>query len=183
VQQSSARPGIRTPIVLLVLALFAVTGLGAGMLVRTALAGIGVHLTGTATTSAPVGSPATHPATPSPSPSVTVPAELAPSGFKLSASASPRVVAPGQSLVVTVAATAGNGAPQPGVACYLDAADPSSAGLLPVEPSTAVTSSDGSASWTLTVPQVAAGSYSLRVHANGQHGWEYHVFVTITVRA
>jgi hypothetical protein len=84
---------------------------------------------------------------------------------------------------VTVAAAAASGAPQPGVACYLDAADAGSAGLLPVAPSPVVTGADGSASWTLTVPQVAAGSYSLRVRANGQHGWNYHVFVTVTVRS
>ncbi len=159
----------------------ALSGLAAGVTTR-AVAG-GALTAGSLTIPGGAKSTPTHtPAQPSPS-ATTPPATIvAPYGFSLSATVTPRSVAPGQPFTVTVTVVAPDGStPRAGVECDLGAA-PGSPPLFASWPAPVVSDATGQASWSLTVPATAApGSYALDISAHGARGWRYDSRPSLTI--
>lgn len=170
------RGGVRPLVVAAVLALFALTGLGAGI---TTGATIGRLRLGLSSSTPPATSTGGEPS-PSPSPSPTATITLYAGAFTLDAVVAPNPVASGQHLTVRVTTTGqdGSGAAA-GVRCTLE--DTTGASLLPGTVASVTTDAGGRASWDFVVPQGAAGSHSLKVLGVGAHNNSYYVIRTITV--
>ncbi|HEX6542728.1 MAG TPA: hypothetical protein VF040_13315 [Ktedonobacterales bacterium] len=101
--------------------------------------------------------------------------------FMLSVTVSPRELAPGDTFTVTVQATS-NDAPVSGLSCTLRAPTSGPAGLFDTWPAPVTTNDSGEAVWTLTVPSVKSGTYAIEADAVGAHHYEFHRYVTVTVR-
>ena len=184
-----------TGLVVTLLGLVALIGLLLGILAHTlASRGGGGVLTGstsgvatTTATSAAHTPPATTSATHSPSAAATATdattSAAASDHFQLSISISPRTVAPGQQLTVTVKAfTPDTHAPVAGLACNLRAPSDGSAALLSAWPGPQTTNSDGAATWTLTAPTLAAGTYEVEAFAKTSK-WSWKADSTVTIVA
>src|SRR5215831_17511421 len=116
-QRDASCMGTRPLIAVLVLLLFALSGLGAGFATRTALDGFGSAGQTEAPTTVPT---ATNPETLTPASTPTVPLLLGPSHFTFKATASPRVVVPGQAFTISAVLVAADGvSPVANVTCYL----------------------------------------------------------------
>lgn len=102
------------------------------------------------------------------------------SGFILGITLSQRTATVGQTFTVTAVATA-NGAPVSGLSCTLRAPTDGPTGLLATWPAAATTDSNGKATWTITVPSVAPGTYGVEVDAIGAHRYEFHRYASIQV--
>ncbi len=169
-------------VVAVVLAVFALSGLGAGVLSRSALGGLGLFASATPTaTSLPT---ATATSAPSPVPSAT-PSPTLPAGrFRVtSAFATPRSFAAGDTFTVQVTVLAPDGvSPAAGVLCYLQAPDGENQ-LFTTWPAPQITASDGTGEWSLTAPAASPGTYMLRVIAYGQHGYSTWFDTTVTLHA
>lgn len=181
----------RTAAVLFVLVLFAITGLGAGVAARSAL-GSAVPRASTQTPGTVIGI-ATTPATTftTSTTSTTVPATTATttpanalvvaSGFTIAAVASQKTVAPGQTVTIVVSATARDGVtPVVGLECFMRA-PPSGTPLYSQWPASRITAKDGTATWTLTAPQLPPGQYAFEIVAYGAQDWSYRWEVTLTL--
>lgn len=174
-RSTAPREGVHPLIVALVLMLFALTGLGAGIATGAAVGRLGVHLSGNVPPAANKGGEAS----PSPSPSPTETITLYAGAFTLDAVVAPNPVASGQHLTVRVTTTGqdGGGAAA-GVRCTLE--DTTGASLMPATVAPVTTDAGGRASWDLVVPQGAAGSHTLKVSGQGAHN-SYYVIRTVTV--
>lgn len=156
----------RKPIILppaLVAALlgaFALSGLLLGLLTHGLVISASANAPhATATAAHPHATP-TH----SKTPSATQPP--ATGRFDLALSVSPQRVSQGDSITVTVKATAmGTSAPLPNLLCVLSG-DGSGPDLLTKWPAPQPTDAQGIATWHITIPQVAAGTYSIEVKAS-----------------
>lgn len=102
------------------------------------------------------------------------------SGFTLAITLSARTVTAGETLTVTVVATT-NGAPVSGLSCALRAPTDGPPGLLDAWPAPATTDASGQATWSITVPSAAPGTYGVEVDAVGAHRYEFHRYVSIQV--
>jgi hypothetical protein len=112
----------------------------------------------------------------------TSPATVLPSSpFTLTLTVTPREVAAGQSLMVTVTARSdSNNAPLQGLPCSLRAPRDGTQPLLQTWPPPAVTSAQGMASWQVSAPSTP-GQYELEVYAQGQHGVYYLYDASVVV--
>jgi len=99
-------------------------------------------------------------------------------GFILSITASSRTLSAGDTFTITVVATT-NGAPLAGLACVLRAPMSGPPGLLSTWPAPTTTNASGQATWTLTAPSTAPGTYGIEVDAVGGHHYEFHRYTTV----
>ena len=102
-------------------------------------------------------------------------------GFSLSIALSSRTLSAGETFTVTVTATTTDGAPVSGLSCMLRAPTDGPPGLFTTWPAPMTTDSDGRATWTLTAPLVAAGTYGIEVDAIGAHHYEFHRYTTLQI--
>lgn len=100
--------------------------------------------------------------------------------FILSIASSSRTLSAGDKFTITVVATV-NGAPLAGLTCVLRAPMSGPTGLLSTWPTPATTNVSGQATWTLTAPSVAPGTYGIEVDAVGGHHYEFHRYTTVQV--
>ncbi|MBF6589041.1 MAG: hypothetical protein IVW57_00745 [Ktedonobacterales bacterium] len=102
--------------------------------------------------------------------------------FTLSLSAGSSLVRPGQKLQITVMATSETtGQSIAGLACQLEAPEDGAAPLLRSWPEIAVTNAAGQATWEITVPDTAPGTYGIGVTASGARQYRYHAQANVTV--
>lgn len=178
----------RTPsaaVVALVLVVFALSGLGAGVLTRSALGGMGMFASPTATATTPPTATAT--LTPSPSPSTTPTSTLTPTvpsagSFTIQVTLTPNSVASGASFTVLVVARDSTSAmPIQGVVCTLRAPKGDTNPLFTSWPSPQITDASGRAQWQLTAPAVPPGAYTLEVFAQRGDGSTFTWQRTLTI--
>ena len=171
-----APEGVRPFIVALVLMLFALTGLGAGITTGAAIGQLGLGRSSSTPSAISTGEEASPSPSPSPTPTVMPYARA----FTLDAVVAPNPVASGQHLTVRVTTTGqdGGGAAA-GVRCTLE--DMTGASLLPATVASITTDAGGRASWDFVVPQGAAGSHTLKVLGVGARNTSYYVLRTVTV--
>jgi hypothetical protein len=162
--------------------LCATTGLAAGMLTHGVVNAL-THSSAAATATRT----ATSPSQTATAPTATVPAAatvIPDPGFTLSADRSPKTAAPGQHVSVSASIVAADGVtPLAGVQITLQAPENDVPGLLSQWPDPVVSDAHGHATWELTVPAVAAGTYGVEVKAVGTHKYSYHQITYITVTA
>jgi hypothetical protein len=167
-------------VVAVILAAFALTGLGAGVLTRSAL---GAFASPTATATTQPTATATLAPSPSPNPTATYTPATGGSRFAIVVVASPNPVAAGSSFTVTVTATNdGSKTPAGGVLCTLRAPQGDANPLFAVWPAQQTTDSAGSAQWQLTAPSAQAGRYTLEVYAQ-RGGASYTFDTSVALRA
>lgn len=180
--RSALRMRLSGGVALLILLAFAATGLLAGAFAHA----LTNRQSPGALTGGPVisGSPPAHAAptdTATATDATATPSVSNPqSGFTLSITLSQRTVTAGAIVTVTVVATA-NGAPVSGLSCTLRAPTDGPPGLLGAWPAPATTDANGQATWTLTTPTVAPGTYGIEVDAVGAHRYEFHRYASIQV--
>lgn len=175
----------RATLIALMLAAFALSGFGAGLVTRT-VAGDALTQAGglpTFTSHAPTRTPTSTAAPAGPTATVSPnPTVLAHSGFTLQAVSSARSLSPGQQFTVVVTAVASdNVTPVTGLPCYMRARTDGTSPLFQQWPGPQVTDKDGQATWTLTAPQVTPGTYGFEVVAYGEHSWSYRYEVSLTI--
>jgi hypothetical protein len=100
--------------------------------------------------------------------------------FTLALSVAPRALTANRPFTVTVIATA-NGAPVSGLSVTLRAPTSGPPGLFADWPAPAVTDDTGTATWSLTTPAVAAGTYGIEAEAVGSGHYEFHRYTSVTV--
>lgn len=158
------------------------------------LAGIVTHrLQDNATATGPVaqattaaGQPTSTPSAPA-QPTATASAVTPSSGtgssqFTLSITASPKTVAPGQSIEITVTIVQnGTQAPLAGVQCFLRPPTSGGQSLLMQYPPAVISNASGEASWGLTVPAQPPGTYRVEAVAYGPHRSYYYSYTDVTV--
>lgn len=108
------------------------------------------------------------------------PAASTATNFLLNIMLSSKSLSTGETFTVTVIATA-SGAPVAGLPCTLRSPLNGPPGLFSTWPSPAITDANGRATWTLTVPSVAPGSYAIEVDAIGGRSYEFHRYVSLQV--
>jgi hypothetical protein len=179
-RRDAFRMGTRPLIAALVLLLFALSGLGAGIATRTALDSFGSAGEAEAPTTMPA---ATVAETPMPPSTPTVPQLLGPSHFTFKAAASPRTLVPGQAFTISAVLVAADGVtPVANVTCYLRAPDDTTPLLAPW-PAPVLSNATGQAIWSLTAPQLTPGIYEIEVYAFGEHGWSFRYNTSVTLQA
>lgn len=185
---SETRHSMRAMMIAAVLVAFSITGLAAGIVTQGVVNpfgqpnGHGPFISGFGG-SAPTRTPsASTPTQPAATATATQPAVTITYPFSLHAVIAPPTVAPGQTFTVTVTTTkASDGSAVAGLKCYMRAAD-GSAPLYQDWPAPVVTDAIGQAVWTLTVPQAAAGQYTIEIIGYGtppiQAKWDPTVTIT-----
>jgi hypothetical protein len=174
-------------VVALILLTCVITGLIAGAGTRQLVAGLALHDSGTSSgigsrsTGSP-GSSATATSIPDPSPSAGATATSSSqgglTGFSVQAQVSPSSVSVGQRFTVTATALAKDStAPLEGVSCSIGAAG--GATLFAEWPAAVLTNTKGIAAWILQAPNVAPGTYQMKVQGNGSRG--YYVFIDASI--
>lgn len=189
--QTVNRQAPRTPpsplAVSVILVLLSASGMLAGLTVHSLQSGAQVSIS----TPSPVAQ-ATIPTQPTATPAATVlptatsSAETPPaansSQFTLSVSASPKTVAPGQSISITVSVVVkGTQTPLAGVQCFLRPPTSGGQSLFAQFPPAATSNESGQASWQLTVPAQPPGLYRVEAVAYGPHSYSYYSFTDVTV--
>ncbi len=179
--QSAQRIRLSMGVTTLALLAFAALGLLAGVLTHTLTS----RQSSEGLAQGPVisGSPPALSATTTPTQAdaaATSPTNNPQSGFTLAITLSQRTVTAGGTLTVTVVATT-NGSPVSGLSCALRAPTDGPPGLLDAWPAPATTDANGQATWTITVPSVAPGTYGVEVDAVGAHRYEFHRYASIQV--
>lgn len=168
--------GIKPALVAAVLAIFAVTGLSAGITVGAALGGAGMRFSGETQVTKSAG-PATSPA-PLASSAPTIPPYSG--NFSLAISFAPNPASAGEHLAVKVNASGADGAsPAAGVRCTIE--DTTGTSLLPATIAPVITDASGQASWDVVVPAGAIGPHTLKVTGVGAQRYSYYVLTTVTV--
>lgn len=156
------------------LILFAASGLMAGALTRLVVTSPSIILVGR-------GAPSPTPGASVPSPTATQAPSQVSGQFILNISVTPKNAAPGQTMQVVVVATRNDGTPVAGLLCSLQTDSYFGPSLLTQWPAPVVSDASGQATWTLTVPNSAPGTYTIGDYAKGVT-WSYrgHVAVSIT---
>jgi hypothetical protein len=104
------------------------------------------------------------------------------SKFTLSITASPKTVAPGQSIAITVTVVQkSTQAPLAGVQCFLRPPTSGGQSLLMQYPPAVTSNASGEANWSLTVPAQPPGTYRVETVAYGPHGYNYYSYTDVTV--
>lgn len=175
----------RATLIALMLAAFALSGFGAGLVIRTVSGDAFSHDGGlpTFTSRAPTKTPTSTSVPASPTGAASpVPTVIAHSGFTLQAVSSAKSLSPGQQFTVIVTALASDHVtPVAGLPCYMRARADGTSPLFQQWPGPQVTDVNGQATWTLTAPQVTPGAYGFEVVAYGEHSWSYRYEVTLTI--
>ena len=170
--------GPSAAVVAVVLAVFALSGLGAGVLTRSAL---GAFASSTPTATTQPTATATIALSPSPSPMATNTPFSGGGRFAIVVAASPNPVAAGSPFTVLVTATNdGSTTPAAGVLCTLRARQGDANPLLTTWPAQQTTNTAGSAQWQLTAPSMPPGPYTLEVYAR-RGGASYTFDTTLTL--
>lgn len=170
-------------LIILLLALVSLIGLLSGMLTHTLIARHGIIAQVPSTQSPGVSSGATNTPAGSATSGTSTASALA-SRFQLSISVSSKTVSPGDQVTITVHAyTPDTHAPVSGLSCTLRAPTDGSSALLSTWPDPQTTDANGVATWTVTVPTLAAGSYEVEAYARTPKPWSWKADSTVTVRA
>jgi hypothetical protein len=104
------------------------------------------------------------------------------SQFTLSITASPKTVAPGQPIEITVTVVQkGTQAPLAGVQCFLRPPTGGGQSLLIQYPPAVTSNASGAASWSLTVPAQPPGTYRVETVAYGPHRYNYYSYTDVVV--
>ncbi len=185
------RPAAHTPPSMLAVSVILVLLSASGM-----LAGIVTHQIQKAPNSSPVAqatvptqSTATSTTTALPTATTSLATPSAGTGnntsqFTLGVAASPKSVAPGQSIEITVTVVQkGTQTPLAGVQCFLRPPTGGGQSLLMQYPPAVVSDASGQASWQLTVPAQAPGTYRVEAVAYGAHGYNYFSYTDVVVAA
>jgi hypothetical protein len=139
---------------------FALTGLLLGLLTH------GLVISASAATDRATQTPTRAHATATREKSPTATPRSATGKFDLALSISPQRVSPGDTITVTVKATvAGTSTPLANLVCALGGSG-SGPDLLTPWPAPQTTDTQGIATWHITVPRVAAGTYAIEVKAS-----------------
>lgn len=102
--------------------------------------------------------------------------------FTFSVAASPKSVAPGQNITITVTAVQkGTQIPFANLQCYLRQATSGGQSLFATYPPPATTNNNGIATWTVAVPGEPPGSYRIEVVAYGTRSYNYFSYTDVTV--
>jgi hypothetical protein len=173
-------PTMLTPtLAAIVLAAFSLTGLMTGVLAHGFFSSLAA---GRQTTPTLVRTPpsATVPPTATP-----VPTQAGPDAkFTLQLTATPQRVAPGGTLTLKVLATvAHTTVPVAHLLCMLRGPRTGGASLLPIWPAGKKTDALGVASWQVTVPQGASGTYTVEVDGAGTTNFTAWSYVYVYVGA
>lgn len=175
-----------TGLIIVFLGLVALIGLLSGLLARTLIS----HQSSTAqaTATAPAGT-ATHTLPTSTStgstttPTVTGTASTVTGHFRLSVTVTPKTVAPGQQLTITVNAfNPDTRAPIAGLPCTLRAPTDGSQPLLTSWPAPQTTDASGAVTWTVTAPSKPAGTYEVEAFAQTS-SWGFKIDSSVNVSA
>lgn len=180
--QRSPQAPASTGLILIFLALVALIGLLLGILTH-ALVSRADQTTFTPTTTS-VSARSTVTATPTGGTSTPTTSSSAFTGrFDLTISVSPKTVKSGQQVTVTVHAyTADTHAPISGLQCVLRAPIDGSPSLLTTYPAAQTTDDTGAASWIVTAPSQAAGTYEIETYAK-THAWSFNADSAVTLTA
>jgi hypothetical protein len=182
----AARQSRRTPPSALAVALVLVLLSASGML--TGMAARRLQAPPTASPAAHATTPTRPPAPPTSTvqPTATAASQTTPADnnvqFTLSIAASPKTVAPGQRIDITVTAwQKGTQIPLLGVLCYLRSPSGGGQGLFSPWPAPVATNGGGQAFWHLTVPDQPPGTYRVETVAYGAHSYYYRSYTSVTV--
>lgn len=181
-QRASASTGL----IITFLGLVALIGLLSGLLARTLIGPQSPTAQTTAT--APAGAstrvPATSTASGGSSPSTATGTTSSVTGhFRLSVTVTPKTVAPGQQLTITVNAfNPDTRAPIAGLPCTLRAPTNGSQPLLTSWPASQTTDASGATTWTVTAPSEPAGTYDVEAFAQTS-SWGFKIDSSVDVSA
>lgn len=183
--QRTRRTSGSTGLIITLLALVALLGLLTGFLTHTLISrSTAAAQVLPSTTATQLTTPATtHAPSTGASATATTPAGKVSAQFQLSISISPRVVATGQQLTITVNAfDPDTHAPIAGLPCILRAPTDGSPALLTSWPASQTTNASGAASWTLAAPSMPAGTYEVEAFAQSAK-WSWKADATVGLRA
>lgn len=172
-----------TGLILIFLALVALIGLLLGILTHALVSRADRTALTPATTSANVRSTQTPTTTGGASTTPTSSSSTFTGRFDLTISVSPKTVKSGQQITVTVHAyTADTHAAISGLPCTLRAPIDGSPSLLTSYPAAQTTDDTGAASWIVTAPSQAAGTYEIETYAQ-THSWSFKADSAINLTA
>jgi hypothetical protein len=173
--------GPSAAVVAVVLAVVALSGLGAGVLTRSAL---GAFASPTATATTQPTATATLALSPSPSPTATNTPILGGSSFAITASANPNPVRSGSPFTILVSAyDSATKAPVEGIVCTLGAPSGTTNPLFASWPGPQVTDATGQARWQLVAPPAQPGRYKVEIDAQRADGSSFVWTSTVTLDA
>lgn len=179
------RPLSPIGLILVLMALVAILGLLTGFLTHLLVSRAAVSAQAHPTSTESPGETAANTSTPVPVTGVTgtETTGTATGQFVLSISISPKTMTPGQQVTVTVRAfTPDTHTPVSGLSCVLRAPTDGSPALFSSWPSAQTTDDSGAATWTLTAPQKAAGTYEVEAFARSTK-WSYKLDSSAQLRA
>ena len=189
-QRSTTRTPPSILAVGVILVLLSASGLMAGMVTHRIQNAASPTASPVAQATSPTGpqSTATPAATTGAKPTATTssvtqsPATSNHSQFTLGVTASPKNISPGQSLTITVTVVQkGSQTPMAGVQCFLRPPTGGGQSLLTQFPPAAVSGENGQATWQVTVPAQAPGTYRIEAVAYGQHSYSYFSYTDVVV--
>jgi hypothetical protein len=181
------RPPLRQPpgVVAAVLLVCALVGLLAGVGTRQLVTRLtnatnpGQNALGPYGTTSAASPTSTAESLPSPLATTGTTGEL--TGFTLRAQVSPASVAPGQQFTITATVIAKDGVTKlGGVLCSIGATGGGNGSLFSQWPAGKVSDTNGEAVWILQAPNVAPGTYSIKVTGTGTR-WFYYALVSVTI--
>lgn len=174
-----------TGLILVLLALVVILGLLTGFLTHLLVSRAAVSAQGQPTSIQGPAATATNTSTPVPVTGITGTATTgtATGQFVLSVSISPKAMTPGQQITITVRAfTPDTHAPVAGLSCVLRAPTDGSPALFSSWPPAQTTDGSGSATWILTAPREAAGTYEVEAFAQTAK-WRFKLDSSVQLRA
>lgn len=174
-----------TGLILVLLALVAILGLLTGFLTHLLVNRATVSAHGQPTSTQNPAATATNTSTPVPVTGITGTATTgtATGQFVLSVSISPKAMTPGQQITITVRAfTPDTHTPVSGLSCVLRAPSDGSPALFTSWPPAQTTDDSGSATWTLTAPREAPGTYEVEAFAQTTK-WSFKLDSSAQLRA
>jgi hypothetical protein len=184
-QPRRASAALSLPLVAVVLVVFLAGGLGAGALARGFVNSLRPPLA-TVTATAPATAAVKHAtsvATSTAGPPTAVPTQAGPDQpFLLTITATPSHVSAGATIKIAVVATTKSGGKLvAGLSCALAAPRSGPPGLLSAWPAAQTTDAQGTATWTISVPNVPAGTYGIEVSGNGSDHYSFWSFAVVYV--
>jgi hypothetical protein len=183
--QRTRRTTGSTGLIITLLALVALLGLLTGFLTHTLISRgtVAAEIKPPTTATRQTTPATTHAPTTGEGATVTTTVSGVTSQFQLSVNVTPRTVTAGQQLTITVNAfNPDTHAPIAGLPCILRAPSDGSPALFTSWPASETTDASGAASWTLTAPSVAAGTYEVEAFAQSAK-WSWKADATVGLRA